>query len=426
MRVLSETVTFSYRMSMELREPITYIAKTNHRRNPRIFGIKQSDRFFHMYVIGRTGTGKTTLLESLALQDIRAGRGLAMLDPHGDLVARLAASIPAHRAADLVYFDAPNPSQPYGYNPLGGVCAEDAPLAASGLLSAFEKIWTGREWGSRMGHVLRNALFALIEYGDATLPDILRLLSDETYRKHVVGKIKNPQVRTFWLSEYAKYPPPYRQQAIAPIQSKVGAFLADPRLYRIFTMKESIDLRGIMDQGKILLVNLAKGALGEDSGTNVLGALLVSTLNLAAFSRIDVPEAERRDFIIYLDEFQNYLSLSMANMVSELRKFRIGIVAAHQHLAQLEDDVRHAVLGNVGTMIAFRIGPEDARTVAREFEPQFEAPDLIDVPNYTIRIKLMIDGAPSRAFSAVTLTPQELEEKLRTPGAGWAIKHGNR
>jgi hypothetical protein len=399
-------------------QPLTYIGRTNGRSSLQtVFGIKQTDRFSHTYVIGRTGTGKTTLLETMALQDIRAGRGIALLDPHGDLAARLVAQVPAIRAPDLVYLNIPDPNQPYGYNPLGAVAPDRVPLAAGGLLAAFEKIWGEREWGARMSHVLRFALYALIEYGHATLPDVLRLLADKEYQAHVLGGVQNSQVREFWLNEYAKYPPAYRQQCIAPIQNKIGAFLADPRLYRVFAGSGNrIDIRRLMDDGKILVVNLAKGAMSEDSAS-LFGALLVSTMSAAAFSRIDTPEAARRDFIVYIDEFQSFTTLAVATMISELRKMKIGLVLSHQHLEQLGRDVRSAVLGNVGTTILFRLGAEDAQLFAREFAPTFEAIDLMHAPNHTIRIKLMIDGEPSKAFSATTLTPEALLEHTRERAA---------
>lgn len=373
------------------------------------FGIKESDRLFHLYVIGKTGTGKSTLLETLAQQDIQHGHGVCLIDPHGDLAERLVAHIPENRKGDLVYFDAADINQPYGYNPLRRVRRDKVPLAVSGILEAFKKLWD-EAWGVRMEHVFRNTLYALIEYGDATLHDILRMLTDTGFQRTVLKKVANVQVREFWEEEFPHYNPRYRQEMIAPIQNKVGAFLADPRLYRIFT-EPPIDLRfrRIMDSGKILIVNLAKGRLGDDS-TNLLGALLVTTLNLAAFSRSEIPEDERRPFYLYLDEFQNFTTLSVANTVSELRKFKLGLVLAHQHLHQLEPEVMHAVLGNVGTLITFRMGPEDARILAREFEPVFSYGDLMNLPNHNIYLKLMIDGAPSQAFSAKTLLPVDSEK----------------
>ncbi len=363
-----------------------------------------------MYLVGKTGTGKSTLLETLAREDIRAGRGLAVLDPHGDLVIRLASAVPAKRRADCLFFDAPNPAQPYGYNPLRKIRKDKIPLAASGLMEAFEKLWADA-WGVRMEHVLRNALYALLEYGDATLPDILRLLTDDAFRRKVAAALANPQVQNFWRTEFPKYSRGYRQDAIAPIQNKVGAFLADPRLYRMLVAPE-VDLRfrRVMDDGQILLVNLSRGELGEDS-SNLLGSLLVTTLSLAAFSRAELPLAERRPYFIYIDEFQSFTTRSVASMISELRKFGIGLVLAHQHLQQLDPDVRHAVLGNVGTVVTFRLGPEDAQCFAREFAPVFAAADLMNLAHYDIYLRLMIDGRPSVPFSATTWLPETVENE---------------
>ncbi len=396
-----------YARYMWIDESIVYLATTNGRLPHRLFGIKQPDRLHHLYLIGKTGTGKTTLIETLARQDIMAGRGCAVIDPHGDLAERLVRSVPESRASDLVYLNAPDLAQPYGYNPLRRVQAERIPLAASGLLEAFKKLWEDA-WGVRMEHLLRNALYALLEYGNATLADILRLLSDKTFRQTVIAHVENIQVRAFWENEFPKYNPRYAQEAMAPIQNKVGAFLADPRLYRMLT-HPPIDLhfRRIMDEGKILIVNLAKGRLGDDSA-NLLGALLVTTLSLAAFSRADMPEDERRPFFIYIDEFQNFTTLSVANMVSELRKYQVGLTLAHQHLYQLGPDVRHAVLGNAGTLISFRLGPEDANIIGRIFEPTFGSEDLMNLPNHNIYLKLMIDGMPSRPFSATTLAASQI------------------
>jgi energy-coupling factor transporter ATP-binding protein EcfA2 len=386
---------------------VSYFGITNGRLPYRPFGIKQADRLFHIYSIGRTGTGKSTLLETLALQDIHAGRGLCVIDPHGDLVERIVNQVPDSRLPDLVYFNAPDIQQGFGYNPLRRVRKDKVALAAGGLLDAFKKIWVN-EWGVRMEHVLRNSLFALLEYGHATLPDVLRLLTDQRYRGEVLRSVTNEQVRAFFLNEYPKYNPRYRQEAIAPIQNKIGAFLADPRLYRIFTGEvQQISIRRIMDEGKILLVNLSKGELGEDSA-NLLGALLVSTVSLAAFSRAEIDQESRRPFFCYIDEFQNFTTLAVANMVSELRKFGVGLILAHQHLHQLEPEVRHAILGNAGTFISFRLGPEDAGVIGKELAPKFEVHDLVNLPNHDIFLKLMIDGAPGRAFSARALHPNQL------------------
>ena len=389
------------------RKPILYLGRTNGRLPHRTFGIWEADRFFHMLVIGRTGVGKTTLVESMALQDIREGRGLCVIDPHGDLVKRLVAQVPLSRYSDLMHLDLPRGDQPFAYNPLKRVPPEFIPLAAGGLLSAMKKMWQ-YEWGVRMEYVLRNALFALIESGRATLPDVLRLLTDDGFRKEVLRRVRNEQVRLFWTSEYPKYNPRYRQEAIAPIQNKIGAFLADPRMRRLFTEAPTeLSLRRAMDDGKIVLINLAKGALGDDTA-NLLGAFLVSTIALAAFSRADSAATLRRDFFLYIDEFQNFTTNSVVGMVSELRKFRVALTLAHQHLAQLEPEVRHAVLANVGTLVSLRVGPEDALVLGREFDGVFDATDLVNLPNHHAYWKLMIDGAPSRPFSGTTLAPEEL------------------
>ncbi|OHC69539.1 MAG: hypothetical protein A3H93_15530 [Rhodocyclales bacterium RIFCSPLOWO2_02_FULL_63_24] len=381
---------------------ISYFGKTNTREPHKVFGIKQADRLSHLYAIGKTGTGKSTLLETLLKQDIEAGRGFALIDPHGDLAQRIAAYAGSVRPDSLIYLNAADRNQPFGYNPLRKVTPSKIPLAVSGLLEVFKKRWSDA-WGVRMEHVLRNALFALIEKGDATLPDVLRLLTDKGYRKDVVQGLTNEPVKTFWKDEYPKYSFRYLTDAIAPIQNKIGAFISDPILHRLITAPP-VDLRfrKIMDDGQMLVVNLAKGSLGEDS-SSLLGALLVTTIGLAAFSRADTPQASLRPFYVYLDEFQEFTTLAVANMVSELRKYGIALTLSHQNLAQLEPDVRHGVLGNVGTMIAFRLGPEDAQVLAREFQPTFTEEDLVNLPNRSIYLKLMIDGAPSRAFSATTI-----------------------
>jgi type IV secretory pathway TraG/TraD family ATPase VirD4 len=386
------------------KDDVTRFASVDFRNKEAIFGIKDEDRFAHIYVIGKTGTGKSTLLEGLALQDLAAGRGFALIDPHGDLVERVAARIPAARRPNVIYFNVPDPKQPFGYNPLRRVRADYIPLAASGMMEVFKKMWP-EAWGVRMEHILRNVLMALLEQPQATMHDILRVLSDRKFREQVAKRLKNETVRTFLLKEYERFSFGYRADGTAPIQNKVGAFLADPLLNRILTAPENdLHIREIMDKGQVLLVNLAKGRIGEDS-SSLLGGLLVTTLGLAAFSRADTPANQRRDFFVYIDEFQNFTTLAMANMFAELRKYRVGFTVAHQYLHQLEEDVRHAVLGNVGTIISFRVGAEDAPYLVREFHERFEEIDLLQLPNYRIYLKLMIDGMPSKPFSAVTLDP---------------------
>lgn len=395
---------------MNRNPDVTHFARVDFRSDARLFGIKQADRLFHLYALGKTGTGKTTLLETMVCQDIEAGRGLCLVDPHGDLAERLAAWVPAEHRDRFKYLDASDAAQPLGYNPLKKVAKSAIPLAASGLMEAFKKHWTDA-WGVRMEHVLRNAIYALLESGDASLPDVLKLLVDKPFRRRLVAALENAQVKAFWQDEFEQYSFRYRADAIAPIQNKVGALLADPLMRRMLTEPERmLHFRRIMDRAEILVVNLARGKLGEDT-SSLLGSLLVTTIGLAAFSRADVSEHERRPFFLYLDEFQNFTTKSVATMISELRKYRLGLVLANQHLSQLDPDVRDAVLGNVGTLIAFRMGPQDAAMVSREFEERFRPIDLMSLANHHIYLRLMIDGAPSKPFSAITARPSDLSPR---------------
>jgi len=383
---------------------VTVFAQTNFRNQATRFGIKRPDRRAHLYLLGKTGTGKSTLLEALMLDDIRKGLGFALLDPHGDLLKKIRAKIPENRIDDLIDFDASDPKQPYGFNPLANVAVDKRPLACSGLIQVLKHLWAD-SWGPRLEYILRNCLLSLLDYPGANLSDILRLLSDKSFRSKVVAFVKNKQVKEFWLTEYDRYPERFRIEAIAPIQNKVGAFLSHPLLQKILTRPEKpLSLRRIMDEGKILLVNLAKGSIGEDT-SNLLGSLLISRFDLAALSRADIPESERTDYALYLDEFHNFTTQSLMFMLSELRKYRLSLVLAHQYLTQLEPNIRDAILGNVGTIIVFRIGANDAEILAMEFAPEFKIMDFTNLPNFHIYLKLMIDGKISRPFSAVTLPP---------------------
>lgn len=382
------------------------LGTTNARAQRVPFGILQNDRLNHLYVIGETGVGKTTFLQSLIRQDIAAEIGCAFVDPHGDAAKAILASIPEHQRHLVAYIDIADPALALGYNPLTRVGPAHRPLVASGLISTMKKMWSDA-WGVRMEHILRNTLLALLDQPKAEMPDILLMLGDKHFRGAATRNIENEQVRTFWTKEFPAYPARFVADAISPIQNKVGAFLADPRLRRFVCPEDrGLRLREIMDEGRVLLVNLSKGVLGEDSAS-ILGGLLVTSIGLAALSRADIPESERRPFFLYLDEFQNVTTLAMAEMLSELRKYGVGLVMAHQYLAQLEPAIRHAVLGNAGTIICFRVGPEDAHVLARQFEPVFEPIDLMNLPNRHFYLRLMIDGAPSRPFSAITIRPKE-------------------
>ena len=382
-------------------DSIAFFARTNFRNERITFGIKRADRRAHMYVIGKTGTGKSTLMETLVTQDIAHGEGVALLDPHGDLAERVLHSIPDYRRKDLLYFD-PMASEPLGFNPLENVPPLRRPLAAAGLLEVFKKIWAD-SWGPRLEHILRNSLIALLDQPAATLGDILRLFADARFRRHVASGIQNPHVRAFWTEEYEGYPARFRAEAIAPIQNKVGAFVSNPIVHRIVGRdRDSFDVRRVMDDGRILIVDLAKGKIGEDAAA-LLGAMLVSKISLAALSRADLPESSRRDFYLYLDEFQNFTTLSLTSMLSELRKYRVNLILAHQYLAQLDLAIKSAILGNAGTIISFRVGMEDAEILAKEFYPVFAPVDLISLPNHQIYLRLMVDGRASQPFSADTV-----------------------
>ncbi|MDQ4123258.1 MAG: type IV secretion system DNA-binding domain-containing protein [Acidobacteriota bacterium] len=392
-------------------EETVLFARTNFRDEQRLFGIKPRDRRSHLYLIGKTGTGKSTLLETLMRHDITARNGFTLLDPHGDLIERIKEFIPEERAGDVIDFDVPYAKQPYGFNPLSGIPVSKRPLAASGMLSVFKHLWND-SWGPRLEHILRNSLLTLLDQKDAVLGDILRLLHDAKFRKEAVSKVENEEVRKFWTDEYNKYPERLRAEAIAPLQNKVGAFITNPLLGRIFNHSEKpLQLRKIIDEGRILLVNLSKGKIGEDTAL-LLGSLLISRLGLAALTRTDIAQEDRLDHYLYLDEFHSFTTLSLASMLSELRKYRINLILAHQYLNQLDPAIRDAVLGNVGSIIAFRVGAADAELLSQEFAPEISATDLTNLPNYHIYLKMMIDGAVSKPFSAVTIDPNSLSDSI--------------
>jgi hypothetical protein len=385
---------------------VALFARTNFRNERKVFGIKRMDRRAHMYVVGKTGTGKSTLIETLIAHDLEAGEGLAVFDPHSDLLRRVLSRVPEHRFDDLIYFNATEPGQQLGFNPLERVPVAKRPLAASALLDAFRTLWAD-SWGPRLEHILRNSLLGLLDQPSATLADVLPLLVDRAFRRVAITHMMNPQVRTFWSQEYEGYPPRFRAEAIAPIQNKVGAFLSNPLLYKILAGAETtLNLRKIMDERKILLIDLAKGKMGGDASA-LLGALLVASVGWSAFGRAEVPEEDRPDFFVYLDEFHTFTTLSLAGMLSELRKYRVGLILAHQYAAQLDPPVRDAIFGNVGTVISFRVGLDDAEVLAKEFYPVFTEADLISLPDHQIYLKLMIDGVPSKPFSAETLPPAD-------------------
>lgn len=395
---------------MDKSDQITIFAKTNFRNKEVPFGIKTDDRRRHMYLIGKTGMGKTSMMENMAIQDIRNGHGVAFLDPHGDSVQRILNCVPPSRVNDVVYFNPADLEFPVAFNILEAVDAKYKHLVASGLMGVFTKIWANL-WSARMEYILNNTVLALLDSPGNTLLGITRMYVDKKYRKKIVDNIKDPVVRSFWVDEFANYNEKYRTEAIAPIQNKVGQFLSSGIIRNIVGQpKSTIDLREIMDQRKILIMDLSKGKVGEDNSA-LLGAMLVTKLQLAAMSRTDVPEKERKDFYLYVDEFQNFATDSFATILSEARKYRLNLIVGHQYIAQLEQDkntkVRDAIFGNVGTIVVFRIGAADAEYMETEFEPIFTPNDLVNMPKYNIVLKLMINGVASEPFSAITLPPND-------------------
>ncbi|MEQ1762129.1 MAG: type IV secretion system DNA-binding domain-containing protein [Pyrinomonadaceae bacterium] len=384
---------------------LSVFANADFRGSKQSFGIKKNDRRGHMYIIGKTGTGKSTLLETLMVDDMKKGQGFALLDPHGDLVKKVRAQIPQAMKDRVIDFDASDPQTPYGFNPLGFMAAEKRALAASGLVQVFKHLWMD-SWGPRLEYILRNCLVSLLDFPNAKMTDIPKLLGDRSFRAKVIKFIRNEETKNFWIDEFEKYPDRFRLESISPIQNKVGAFLLNSTLRRIITEPEKpLNLRRSMDEGKIILVNLAKGSIGEDTA-NLLGSLLISRFDLAALSRSDTPEDQRRDFVLYMDEFHNFTTQSLVFMLSELRKYRLSLVLAHQYLSQLEPRILDAIMGNAGTIILFRIGAKDAEELAPEFSPEFAAADLTSLPNFSIYLRMMIDGKVSPPFSAVTLPPK--------------------
>ena len=383
---------------------VTLFAETNYRGLRRPFGIKTDDRRRHVYVIGKTGMGKTTLLENMVLADIYAGHGLAYIDPHGDTAQKLLDFIPPHRINDVVYFNPGDMDNPIGFNIFETVDPDKKHLVAAGLMAVFKKMWPD-VWSARMEYILLNTILALLDAPGSTLLGINRLLVDEEYRKRVVSLIQDPVVKTFWVKEFAAFSEKYRTEAIAPVQNKVGQFLSASIIRNIVAqVKSTIDMRQIMDERKIFILNLSKGLIGEENA-RLLGGMIVTRLQLSAMERVDMPEADRQDFYLYIDEFQNFATESFANILSEARKYRLCLTVAHQYIEQLDETVRDAIFGNVGTILMFRVGGPDSVVLENEFMPQFEANDLVNLGKYDIYLKLMIDGAASQPFSATTLPP---------------------
>lgn len=388
---------------------ITVFAETNFRSQKRRFGIKRDDRRRHMYVIGKTGMGKSTLLENMIIDDIIEGHGVGVVDPHGDLVEKILDYIPSYRINDVAYFNPADFDHPIAFNILESIDPRSKHLVVSGLMGVFKKIWPD-VWSPRMEYILNNTLLALLDYPGSTMLGVNRMFSDKPYRLKVVERVTDPIVRAFWVDEYAKYTDKFASEATASIQNKVGQFLSASVIRNIVgQVKSTINLRDLMDNRKIVLMNLSKGRIGEDN-SRLLGGMLITKIQLSAMERVNVPEPERKDFYLYVDEFQNFATDSFANILSEARKYRLNLAVAHQYIEQLEDTVRAAVFGNVGTLIAFRVGAGDAEVLEKEFTPRFVLDDLVNIPKFNIYLKLMVDGVATDPFSAQVLPPWTKDE----------------
>jgi hypothetical protein len=393
---------------------LTPIGYHNFRGNhDQKFGIKMEDRRRHIYVVGKTGVGKSTLLENMAIADIRSGKGIAVIDPHGELAEKLLDFVPEERLDDVIYFDPSDMEHPIAFNPMEQVGNEFRHLVASGIMGVFKKIWVDA-WSARMEYILNNTLLALLELPNSTLLGVLRMFAEPPYRKKIVDNLQDPVIKAFWQNEFARYSQKLETEALAAIQNKVGQFVSNPLIRNILGQSRStINMRDIMDSGKIFIANLSKGKMGEDNSA-LLGAMIISRLQLAAMSRVDMPEDKRRDFFMYVDEFQNFATDSFASILSEARKYHLSITLAHQYIGQLVSNegntkVRDAVFGNVGTIITFRVGAADGEFLEKEFMPEFLQNDLVNLAKANVYVKLMIDGVSSKPFSATTLPP------LQTP-----------
>jgi GTPase SAR1 family protein len=397
-------------------DQITVFAETNFRGQNKKFGILKDDRRRHMYIVGKTGMGKTTLMEQLVVSDINNGNGFCIVDPHGEFADKMLNYIPNNRVNDVIYFNPGDADWPIAFNVMENNNPEYKHLISSGLVGVFKKIWAD-SWGPRLEYVLRNTILALLDYQGSTLLGTMRMLTDQKFRSKVIKQVKDPVVKAFWVDEFSKYPDKFASEAIAPIQNKIGQFLSISLIRNIVGQpKSTINVREVMDNKKILILNLSKGKIGEDASA-LFGAMMVTHLQLAAMSRVDISEEERADFYLYVDEFQNFATDSFADILSEARKYRLNLIMAHQYIGQLEvggsTKVRDAVFGNVGTIVTFRIGGTDSEFLAKEFEPVFEENDLVNLSKYNVYLKLMINGVASQAFSARTISPEWEKEGNR-------------
>lgn len=398
-------------------EDLTVFGLTNFRGKPQRFGLLTKDRRQHMYALGKSGTGKSTMLENMAVDDIRKGRGVAIVDPHGDFVDHVLDFIPASRINDVIVFSPADKDFPVGFNILEQVDPQFKNIVASGVVGIFKKLWAD-SWGPRLEYILRNVILALLEYPDTTLLDVMRTLVNQRYRDKLLAKVTDPVVREFFLNEYNKWDPKFRTESIQSIQNKVGQFLSASTIRNILGQpKSTFSIEEAMNTKKIVLLDLSMGKIGEDAAA-MLGSMMITKIQLAAMRRAAIDEEDRVDFYLYVDEFQNFATESFAVILSEARKYRLNLIMTNQYITQMPQPVADAVFGNIGTIVSFRVGVNDAAKLQKEFEPVFDANDLINLNNYQIYAKMSIKGVTSVPFSAVTLAPfsehNQNREKIMT------------
>ena len=375
-------------------------------------GFDVADARYHTYVIGKTGSGKTTLLRNLILQLILQGHGVGLIDPHGDLAEELLDHIPPDRAEETVYFHPGDSDFPIGLNLFSQADDEERHLVASGIVSALKNIWH-ESWGPRMEYILHNAVAALAHCPNTSLLGVNRMLTDEAYRRWVVRQVRDPFLQDFWLNEFESYDERFKREAIAPIQNKVGQLLLSPVIRNIVgQVKSKVSIPFVMNKERIFIANLAKGQIGHDKA-NLLGSLLVTQFQLAAMARSRLPESERRDFYLFVDEFQNFATESFTSILAEARKYRLNLTLSHQYVAQLSPTVRDAVFGNVGTLVAFRVGFDDAEHLHGEFGQEFAPRNFVDLPRYHALIRSQSGDGSMHVYRSRLMPPIETHSGRR-------------
>ncbi len=384
---------------IEERSIITPIGITNWHNTNQRFGIKDADRLRHIYVIGKTGTGKSTMLQNMAISDIQKGKGVCVIDPHGDIVESLLDYVPKERIQDVIYFNAADTTALIPFNPLYNIAPAHRHIIAASLVSTFKKIWSD-SWGPRLEYILNLSILTLLCYPTATLLDIQPLLTIKDFRDEVLEHVTDIHVRSFWLNEYDKYPATLRMDAISPVLNKMGLFAINPILRSIVTQQGSINMQEIVNGGKILLCNFSKGSIGEEV-SSILGSMVLTALQHAALQRSTKPEETRKPFYTYVDEMHSFVTLAFT-FLAEARKYGLSFFLAHQYLEQLDKRIHAAIFGNVGTIISFQVGNTDAEVLAKEFFPVFDAADFVNLPKFSMYLKLMIDGTASKPFSAMS------------------------